>query len=393
MSLSDATAGIFRAGFSARRNGGRIVARKLKRDRVLFVTTMALLAVSIVMVYSASAVIAQERYQQSNLFATKQIMFVVLGLMVMGAAMRVPYTVYRHPRVVYAGLGIALVALLFVLVFGREVNGSRRWFALGGMGIQPSELAKVAMILFTAYILERRMDRISDVRYALLPVGAALAAVLALIMLEPDFGSSMIILGIVAVMVFAAGVPYKYLAWIGGAIGPMVAVLAISSPYRMRRLLSFWRPEDDPLGAGFQVIQSRIAVGTGGLMGLGIGAGVQKRFYLPEPHTDFIYAVISEEVGLVGATLVMLCYAIIIWRGFRASLYAPDRFGALTALGLTMMLGAQALVNMSVVLGLLPTKGIPLPFVSAGGSSMIVSLVAMGMLLNISQHASTEEWE
>jgi cell division protein FtsW len=369
------------------------VARKLKRDRVLFVTTMALLAVSIAMVYSASAVIAQERFQQGNLFVVKQTLFVVLGVVAMAVAMRVDYTFYRHTRVVYAGLGLALVALLLVLVFGREVNGSRRWFALAGMGIQPSELAKVAMILFTAHILERRMDRISDVRYALLPIGAALAAVLVLIIPEPDFGTSVIILGIVVVMIFAAGLPYRYLAWIGAPLVIAVGVLAISSPYRLRRLLAFWHPEDDPLGAGFQVIQSKIAVGTGGLTGLGFGGSVQKRFYLPEPHTDFIYAVISEEAGLVGATFILVGFGLVIWRGLRTSLRAPDRFGSLTALGLTMMLGAQALVNISVVLGLLPTKGIPLPFVSAGGSSMIVSLAAMGLLLNISQHASTEEWE
>jgi cell division protein FtsW len=390
--LSDGEAGYFSPGLQ-RGSVGRTVARKLKRDRVLFVTTMALLAVSIVMVYSASAVIAQERYQQGNLFVVKQALFVVLGVVAMAVAMRVNYTFFRNPRVVYTGLAVTLLALLLVLVIGREVNGSRRWFALGGMGIQPSELAKVAMILFTAYILERRMDRIAEVRYSLLPIGAALAGVLLLIIPEPDFGSSMVILGIVAVMVFAAGVPYRYLAWIGGALVPAVVILAISSPYRLRRLTAFWHPEDDPLRAGFQVIQSRIAVGTGGLTGLGIGGGVQKRFYLPEPHTDFIYSVISEETGLVGATIILLCFAIIIWRGLRTSLRAPDRFGALTALGLTMMLGAQAFVNISVVLGLLPTKGIPLPLVSAGGSSMIVSLAAMGMLLNISQHESTEGWE
>lgn len=369
------------------------MARKLKRDNVLFITTMLLLAASVLMVYSASAVMAQERHGQANLFALKQAFFVVFGVLAMAAAMNVDYRTYRHPALVGVALAGTVGALVLVLIVGPEVKGTHRWLELAGVRIQPSELAKMAMILFTAFVLERRMDRIDDVRHALLPVGAALSLVVCLVLLQPDFGSSMAILGTVAVMVFAAGLPYRYLAWFGAGALPALALVAVSAEYRLKRLTAFWNPWDDPLGGGFQVIQSLIAVGTGGVTGRGIGDGVQKRFYLPEPHTDFIFAVISEEAGLVGATVILLCFAVILWRGLRTTLRAPDRFGAFIALGITMMIAAQAFVNISVALGLLPTKGIPLPFVSAGGSSMIVSLAGMGVLLNISQHASAGDGE
>jgi cell division protein FtsW len=368
------------------------VARKLKRDRVLFITTMALLAASMVMVYSASAVIAQEKNGDASYYAMKQGMFILIGIIGMAAAMNVEYTHYRHARVVGTLLAVTIAALILVLLIGPEIKGARRWFSVKGFGVQPSELAKIAMVFLTAYFLERRMDRIDEPRYALLPVAAALVVVLGLILAGKDLGTSVAIFGTVLVMVFAAGLPYRYLGWIAAGVAPVLTYL-LSEPYRRDRQTAFLHPEKDPLGTGFQIIQSKIAVGTGGLTGLGIGDGVQKRFYLPEPHTDFIYASISEEAGLAGATIILLCFAIIIWRGIRTTLRAPDRFGSLTALGLTMMIGAQAFVNISVVLGLLPTKGIPLPFVSYGGSSIIVGLTAMGVLLNISQHASAEEWE
>jgi cell division protein FtsW len=231
------------------------------------------------------------------------------------------------------------------------------------------------------------------VRYALLPIVSALGVVLLLVYLEPDLGTTVTILGVVAAMVFAAGLPYRALGGLALVMLPALAYLAASADYRWKRLVSFWRPEDSPLGDAFQLIQSLIAVGTGGIWGRGIGEGVQKLSYLPEPRTDFIFSVISEEVGLVGATFILVCFAVIMWRGLRVALHAPDRFGSLVALGLTMMIAAQAFVNISVVLGLLPTKGLPLPFVSAGGSSLIVSLAGMGVLLNISQHASSREWE
>jgi cell division protein FtsW len=211
-----------------------------------------------------------------------------------------------------------------------------------------------------------------------------------LILLQPDFGTAMSLLLIMTVMVFAAGLHYRYFVGSVLAMLPVIYIVLVSAPYRRRRLMAFWDPWADPLGDGFQIIQSLIAVGTGGLTGKGIMAGVQKLFYLPEPHTDFIYAVISEELGLIGATAILVCFGVIAWRGLRIALRAEDTFGAFVALGVTTMITAQALVNMSVVLGMLPTKGIPLPLVSAGGSSLLVNLLGMGVLLNISQHESFE---
>ncbi len=222
----------------------------------------------------------------------------------------------------------------------------------------------------------------------MLPVAILVGALVGLILLEPDFGTAMSLALVALVMVFAAGLHYRYLIGAALAALPMVAVLALGASYRRRRLLAFLNPWEDPLGDGFQIIQSLIAVGTGGLWGKGLMNGVQKLFFLPEPHTDFIYSVISEELGLVGATAVVLCFSVIAWRGLRVASRAPDRFGAFLALGLTAMVAIQAFVNISVVLGLLPTKGIPLPFVSNGGSSLLINLLGMGILLNVSQHAS-----
>jgi cell division protein FtsW len=365
------------------------VARKLKSDRILFTATLLLVCASIVMVYSASAVVALERFQQPYHFLIRQGLWAVLGVAVLVIAMRVDYRAYRNEAFIWGVLGLVALMLVAVL-FSAPINGTRRWFGVGGLGIQPSELAKIACVLFTALMLERRMHRIDEPSYSLLPIALVVGLLVGLILLQPDFGTALSLLLIAAVMVFAAGLHYRY--FIGSVLValPVLYVVLVSAPYRRRRLLAFWDPWADPLGDGFQIIQSLIAVGTGGVFGRGIMAGVQKLFYLPEPHTDFIYAVIAEEIGLIGATAVLVCFGVIAWRGLRIAMRAEDRFGALVALGLTTMITMQALVNMSVVLGLLPTKGIPLPLVSAGGSSLLINLLGMGVLLNISQHESIE---
>ena len=365
------------------------MARTLKYDKVLFTATLLLVFGSIVMVYSASALVALERYQQAYLFVTRQVMWAVLGLAVMAVAMRVDYRTYRHDAFVWALLAVVALMLIGVL-FSPPINGTRRWFGLGGLGVQPSELAKLAGVLFTALILERRMHRIDELSYSLLPIAIVVGALVGLILLQPDFGTAMSLLLIVVAMVFAAGLNYRYLVGAVLVALPAVYVVLVSAPYRRRRLLAFWDPWADPLGDGFQIIQSLIAVGTGGVFGRGLMEGVQKLFYLPEPHTDFIFAVIGEELGLIGATGVLACFCLIGWRGLRIALRAEDSFGSLVALGITSMIVVQAFVNMSVVLGLMPTKGIPLPLVSAGGSSLLISLLGMGVLLNISQHESAE---
>jgi len=364
------------------------VARTLKFDKVLFAATLLLVCLSVVMVYSASALVALERFHQPYLFLIKQGIWALLGLAVLAVATRIDYRLYRNEALVWGVL--ALVGLMLVSVlFSTPINGSKRWFNAGGLGIQPSELAKLAIILFTAVTLERRMHRINEVRYSLVPIGVVLGAMVLLIMLQPDFGTSMSLVLIAVVMAFAAGLSYRY--FIGAALVglPAIYMVLVSASYRRRRLMAFWDPWADPLGDGFHIIQSLIAVGTGGVFGRGLMAGVQKLFYLPEPHTDFIFAVIAEELGLIGATGVMICFLVITWRGLRIAMRAQDSFGAFVALGLTTMIAVQAFVNMSVVLSLLPTKGIPLPLVSNGGSSLLINLLGMGVLLNISQHQSS----
>ena len=362
------------------------MARKLKSDHVLFIATILLVALSVVMVYSASAPVALQRYGQASFFVVRQVMWAALGLPMLWFLMKVDYRTYREPVFIWCCLGVAILALVAVL-FSAPVNNARRWFGMAGIGVQPSEFAKLAAIIFIAAILERRMHRIDEVTYSLLPIGMVVTVLVGLVLLEPDFGTSMSLILIAAAMVFAAGLNYRYIVGALLAALPTGYIILMGASYRRRRLLAFLNPWDDPLGDGFQIIQSLIAVGTGGVWGRGLMNGVQKLFYLPEPHTDFIYSVISEELGLVGATAVILCFSIITWRGMRAAMRAPDSFGAFLAVGLTTMIAVQALVNISVVLGLMPTKGMPLPFVSAGGSSLLVNLMGMGILLNVSQHA------
>jgi len=364
------------------------MARKLKSDKLLFGATLLLLCTGIVMVYSASAVLAMEKHNDPYLYLMKQGAWVIIGLCLLPIAMRLDYRHYREPAVIWTLLAAAIGALIAVL-FAQPVNGASRWLNVGSLGVQPSELAKIAIIIFTAALLERRMNRIDDVSQSLLPMGIVLGIIVTLILLQPDLGTAAALTMIAGVMVFTAGLNYSYLAGLFLASLPAFYLLVASQDYRWRRVTAFLDPESDPLGAGHQLIQSEIAVGTGGIFGKGLMGGMQKLFYLPEPHNDFIYAVAAEELGLVGATLIVGCFAVITWRGLRAGVRAPDRFGAFLAIGLTTMIGFQAMFNISVVLGLLPTKGIPLPFVSAGGSSLLINMIGVGMLLNISQHASS----
>jgi cell division protein FtsW len=366
------------------------MARKLKSDKLLFIATLLLVCTSVVMVWSASAVVAMEKNNDPYLFLTKQAMWVLLGLCIVPVVMRIDYRTYRQPIVIWTGLGLATLTLVAVL-FATPRNGATRWLGVGSLGIQPSELAKIAVVVFMAALLERRMDRIDEVSYSLLPVGVVLGVIVGLIVVEPDLGTALSVVMIAAVMVFAAGVNYRYIAGLALAALPALYLVLMSSDYRRRRVTAFLDPWADPLGDGYQMVQSMIAVATGGLFGRGLMGGVQKLFYVPEPHNDFIYAVISEELGLIGASVVVACFCVITWRGLRTALRAPDRFGAFLAIGLTTMVAFQAFFNISVVLGLLPTKGIPLPFVSYGGSSLLMNLAGVGILLNVSQHASSSQ--
>ena len=367
------------------------MARKLKPDKLLFLATLALLSASVIMVYSASAQIALDRYERPYHFALRQCAWAVLGLGLLWAVMRIDYYRFKEPGVLWATVGVTTLALVAVL-FSEPINGARRWFGIAGFGVQPSELAKIALIMFTAAQLERaeferRMEAV-DVLYALLPIGAMTIGVTGLIYLQPDLSTAVVAGGVVAAMVCATGLRYRHVVGTALVLAPVLLAALASKPYRVTRLLAFLDPWANRQDGAYQVIQSQIAVGTGGLSGRGLMQGVQKLYFLPEPHTDFIYAVIAEETGLLGATVVLLCFAVITWRGLRVASHAPDRFGAFLAIGLTTMVAMQALLNISVVLGLTPTTGIPLPFVSAGGSSLLIALVGMGILLNVSQHAA-----
>jgi len=363
------------------------MARKLKSDPVLFMASALLVCASLVMVYSASAPVAFRHFEQQSHFLMKQVMWVALGMALLGLAMRFDYRNYRQAPLVLTLAGAATLALVAVL-FAPPINGSSRWFNLGGVSVQPSEFAKLILVVYAAMTLDRRMDRINDVRYALLPLAAVVLVVVTLVLLEPDFGTAAVMCAVVGTMVFAAGLAYRYLVGMVLVFAPLAALALVIAPYRRARVLAFLDPWADPLGTGYQIIQSLIAVGTGGLTGLGLGAGVQKMYFLTEPHTDFIYAVIAEEMGFAGAFAILACFGLIVWRGLRTAGRAPDSYGALLALGLTVMIGLQALINISVVLGLLPPKGFPLPFVSSGGSSLLMNMLGMGILLNISQHAT-----
>ncbi|HYN09520.1 MAG TPA: putative lipid II flippase FtsW [Vicinamibacterales bacterium] len=363
------------------------MARTLKSDKLLFWATLLLVGISVVMVYSASAVQALAKYEQSGYVLLRQSTWAVLGIILMLVVMRIDYHEYRRPAVIWSLLAVTVLALLAVFLFPPR-NHTQRWITFSTISIQPSELAKLAAILFVAALLERRMHRVNDVAYALAPTALVTLGLAALIVREPDFGTAAVLVLVVTSIVFAAGLSYRYLLGAGLFFAPVALALILGSSYRRRRLFAFLDPWSDPLGDNFQLIQSLIAIGSGGPFGTGLMAGIQKLYYLPEAHTDFIYAVAGEELGIFGTGLILLCFATMGWRGLRTSLLAPDRFGSLLALGLTMMVLLQALVNMSVALGLLPTKGIPLPFVSNGGSSLVINLVAMGILLNISQQSS-----
>ena len=312
-------------------------------------------------------------------------MWSALGLALLGVVMRVDYRTWKQPALIWSALGLVGFALVAVLFMGK-INGTRRWFGVGGFGIQPSELAKLAAIFFTAALLERRMHRIDEVRYSLLPIVLVVGGITALVLIEPDYGTALSIVAVAALMVFAAGLNFKYLLYSVMALLPLSVGLLLMEPYRVKRLWSFLCPECDPTGKGFQLLQSLIAVGTGGIGGVGLMAGAE--VVLPARAADrLILAVIGEELGLIGTTVTLIAF-ILIRGGLQIASHAPDRFGSFLALGLTGMFAVQAFINMSMVLGMMPTKGIPLPFVSFGGSSLLINLIGMGILLNVSQHAS-----
>jgi cell division protein FtsW len=353
-------------------------------DKLLFVAVLGLVLFGLVMVHSASAVVAAERFGSPYFFVTRQATAAAFGLIGMFVAMQIDYRLYNKPAVVYGALGVSAVLLIAVFGFG-AVNGAHRWIRFGGQQFQPSEMAKLAIVVFLAHWLQKHSADLGRFRAVVVPCAVVTAAFAGLIAAEPDLGTALVIGTALVVMLFAAGVPLKQVMTLPAAAAGPVAAMLIFVPFRMKRLVAFLDPWADPQGSGYHVIQSLLAVGSGGLWGHGLSQGRQKLFYLPEPHTDFIFAVIAEELGLLGALAVVAVFALIGWRGLRAAGRAPDEFGTLLATGLTVMVVVQALFNVSVALALVPTKGIPLPLVSYGGTSLCISMTAMGVLLNVSQ--------
>jgi cell division protein FtsW len=362
------------------------MARKLSSDRTLFAVTAALLGIGLVMVWSASSALAQENHGSAYYFLVKQALWAGLGLVVMLFAMRVDYRKLRQRSMVFGLLGLA-TTLLIVVLFLPTVNETHRWIRLGGLSVQPAELAKLAVIVFLAYYLERKQDRLNEVLPTLFPALSLVGWFAFLIFVQPDLGSAATLVLISFVLLFIAGVQLRYFAVLGVLAVPVLYQAVMGAAYRRDRIEAFLNPWSDARGSGYQIIQSLIAVGTGGLTGVGLMEGRQKLFYLPYPYSDFIYAVLGEELGFLGAAAVVAGFILFLWRGIRAASSAPDAFGRYLAAGLTLEIVLQALINVSVVIGLLPTKGIPLPFISAGGSSLVMTLLSVGLVLNVSQHA------
>jgi cell division protein FtsW len=366
------------------------MAKRVSVDRWLFAVTMLLVFLGLVMVFSASAVMARERFGSPYAFLLKQLVWAAAGLVAMVAAMRVDYRRYKHPALVFSALGLTTLLLISVFFLDRSHN-THRWFRLGAFSFQPSELAKPVLILFLAYFLESRSrttpDFMDDWRNTLAPAAAPILLLLGLIVLEPDLGTAIACAGIASCILYVAGMRLRYFGYAFGAALLPLYFLIFHVSWRRDRILAFLNPYADRQKTGFHIIQSLIAVGTGGVSGTGLMEGKQKLFYLPEPHTDFIFAVTAEELGLLGATFVVALFAIFLWRGIRASWRTDDLFGRYLAVGITCMVALQAFINISVVLGMMPTKGIPLPLVSYGGSSLFVTLACVGVLLNITKQA------
>jgi len=362
------------------------MAKRVSVDRWMFTVTLLLVFVGLVMVFSASAVMARERFGSEYAFLSKQLIWAVAGLAAMVVTMRVDYRRYKHPAIVFSLMGVTTLLLISVFFLDRSHN-THRWIHAGGFSFQPSELAKPVLIFFLAYFLESRAKSIDDWRNTLLPAAAPVLVFLGMIVAQPDLGTAIACGGIAACIFYVAGMRTRYFGYAFAASLLPLYLLIFHVAWRRDRILAFLNPYADRQKTGFHIIQSLIAVGTGGVTGMGLMEGKQKLFYLPEPHTDFIFAVTAEELGLVGAIFVVALFAIFLWRGMRASWRTEELFGRYLAVGITSMVVLQAFINISVVLGMMPTKGIPLPLVSYGGSSLFVTLACVGVLLNITKQA------
>lgn len=357
-----------------------------KVDWLLLIGIVIISLFGLLMIYSASYVWAEYKFSDPYKFVKTQGLFLIMGYILMIVMQKIPYTKYlSHANLIF---GICLILLILVLIpgIGTVRNGSRSWFGIGGFGIQPSEFTKLGMIIFTSKYLAYNEKSLKDIKKGVLPILGMLMLIFGLIMLQPDFGTGVIIVVSIVVLLFVSGVKMGFFIKLGclGLLG--VVGLIIMAPYRMKRIVSFINPWSDPLGSGFQIIQSLYAIGPGGLLGLGLGNSIQKHFYLPEPQTDFIFAIISEEFGFLGILTVTSIFLLIIYRGFRIAIHCENKFGKYLAFGITFQLAFQCLLNLMVVVGLIPVTGVTLPFLSYGGSSLMITLLSMSILLNISKY-------
>jgi len=356
-------------------------------DKWMFFTTMLLVVVGLAMVFSASAVVAQEQYHSEFASVGRQALWALAGLLALLVLMHVDYTLYKSPKFIYPALCVTTLLLVFVFFIPGSHN-THRWIRFGGQfTFQPSEIAKPVLVLFLAWFLHTRLDQMRDWKHTLLRAAIMPVVFILLIVKQPDLGTAMVLGGVTLMMLALAGMEWKYLLLSVCVALPPLAALLILVPWRFRRLLAFINPDADPQGAGFHINQSLIAVGAGGLTGRGYMEGMAKLFYLPEASTDFIYANIAEELGFIGAVLVLLLFVMLGVRGMRAAFHSRDSFARLVAFGITSTIVLQAFFNISVVLSLVPTKGIPLPLISSGGTSLFCTLASIGVLLNITRRA------
>ncbi len=363
------------------------MAKKLRIDWFLFAIATALALFGAIMVYSASAMIALRETDGASQFTYfyKQFGFTLAGLAVMYATSKVDYRFYQNSWVVYGLLALTVVLLIGVFGFS-PTNGARRWIRFSGFSFQPSEVAKIALPIFLAYFLTKNEKTIGDLKETVLPCATVFAFLCTLVLVEPDLGTTIVLCAIFVAVYFAAGAKILHLATVGFGLLIIGIGALVFAPWRMERLIAFLDPFKYADDAGYQVVQGLYAIGSGGILGEGFAKGQQKLFYLPYPYSDFIFAVVGEELGLLGTLGIVVAFSFLLWRGARAALNAPDRFGQLLGMGIITGIVVQALFNISVVISILPAKGIPLPFISYGGSSIVVTLFAIGILLNISQH-------
>lgn len=353
-------------------------------DIVLLLVTLILIIVGTAMIYSSSSIIALEKFQDGQYFLKKQLVFVVLGLIAMMVMTKLPYSYLKKLAYPALALSFIFLLLLFVPSLGMKRGGATRWLNLGGFSFQVTEMVKITMIIFLAHLLTRKACQIKNFARGVLVPLSVTGAVILLILLQPDFGTAVIIATIFLMMLCIAGAQMKHLLLLMAAFIPIGIALIFYKGYRLTRLLAFLNPWKDPDNTGFQIIQSLISFGSGGAFGVGIGEGMQKLFYLPEPHTDFIISIIAEESGFIGVTIVIIMFALFAYRGFMIAMKAPDYFGTLLAAGLTMVIALEAFINIAGVMGLIPLKGLVLPFLSYGGTAFLMSMTAVGILLNIS---------